>query len=395
MFSKMWVGVTKSKTSKMRVQVCENILRLAPVASIVFTTITICWSVFSIGEEEQNVSNEKVNFSISRVLTLLDEDEPLPPLFPFQTKDYLGYGFAILGLLLAAGGGIGGGGILVPIYILILDFPVKHAIPLASSTVLGGSIANNILNAPKRHPNHPRRPLIDWDLILQLEPMTILGALFGAVMNDYMPDIVLVVMMVILLTLTAQKTLSKANALYQKESELLKAQNSSEIMPLLGRIADEPTDMESSCESNSQDDDEKLEKHVPKSGEDDCGREALIDSLKLSILFVAITILNLLKGEHGESGGGPMGLNSCGAACFWAANIAMVAIITVFAVYVRWYILKRLKSGGPVLSDIEWDESNTVIYPAYAIVAGLVAGLFGVGGGIIKGPLMLALGEYK
>jgi uncharacterized membrane protein YfcA len=28
-----------------------------------------------------------------------------------------------------------------------------------------------------------------------------------------------------------------------------------------------------------------------------------------------------------------------------------------------------------------------------AIVAGLVAGLFGVGGGIIKGPLMLELGK--
>ena len=38
--------------------------------------------------------------------------------------------------LLAAGVGIGGGRILVPIYILLLEFPVKHAIPLASTTVL-------------------------------------------------------------------------------------------------------------------------------------------------------------------------------------------------------------------------------------------------------------------
>ena len=75
---------------------------------------------------------------------------------------------------------IGGGGILVPIYILLLQFPVKHAIPLASITVLGGAIANNILNASKVHPNHSERPLIDWDLILQLEPMTIGGALIGA-----------------------------------------------------------------------------------------------------------------------------------------------------------------------------------------------------------------------
>ena len=46
--------------------------------------------------------------------------------------------------------------------------------------ILGGAIANNILNASKVHPNHTERPLIDWDLILQLEPMTIGGALIGA-----------------------------------------------------------------------------------------------------------------------------------------------------------------------------------------------------------------------
>ena len=51
---------------------------------------------------------------------------------------------------------------LVPIYILLLQFPIKHAIPLASITVLGGAIANNILNASKVHPNHTERPLIDW-----------------------------------------------------------------------------------------------------------------------------------------------------------------------------------------------------------------------------------------
>ena len=100
-----------------------------------------------------------------RHLGIIDEGQGLPSLFPFRwPRDYLGFGFAILGLLLASGGGIGGGGILVPIYILILDFPVKNAIPLASITVLGGAVANNLLNMRKVHPDHPERPAIDWDL---------------------------------------------------------------------------------------------------------------------------------------------------------------------------------------------------------------------------------------
>ena len=84
-----------------------------------------------------------------RILTLMDEKEELAPLFPLSGLDYVGFGCAILGLVLAAGGGIGGGGILIPVYILILDFPVKHAIPLASITVLGGALANNMLNWSK------------------------------------------------------------------------------------------------------------------------------------------------------------------------------------------------------------------------------------------------------
>lgn len=70
-----------------------------------------------------------------------------------------------------AGGGIGGGGILVPIYILVMEFSPKHAIPLSNITVFGGAIANTILNTSKRHPLADR-PLVDWDLILVMEPLS-------------------------------------------------------------------------------------------------------------------------------------------------------------------------------------------------------------------------------
>lgn len=47
-------------------------------------------------------------------------------LFPLTTSDRLGFFLAIIGLMIAAGGGIGGGGILVPIYILVMGFSPKH-----------------------------------------------------------------------------------------------------------------------------------------------------------------------------------------------------------------------------------------------------------------------------
>ena len=70
-------------------------------------------------------------------------------------------------LQIAAGGGIGGGGILVPTYIFVLGFEPKIAIPLSNATILGSSIANVVLNARKRHPKADR-PLIDWDIMVRV-----------------------------------------------------------------------------------------------------------------------------------------------------------------------------------------------------------------------------------
>jgi hypothetical protein len=50
---------------------------------------------------------------LHRALSLIDESESLPPLFPFSPRDYVGLVCAIIGLFLAAATGMGGGGILV------------------------------------------------------------------------------------------------------------------------------------------------------------------------------------------------------------------------------------------------------------------------------------------
>lgn len=47
---------------------------------------------------------------------------------------------------------------------------------------MGGAIANFALNIHRRHPQL-NQPLIDWDLIMVMEPTTILGALLGSYLN--------------------------------------------------------------------------------------------------------------------------------------------------------------------------------------------------------------------
>ena len=64
-------------------------------------------------------------------------------------------------------------------------FPTNIAVALSNITIVGGAIANFLFNAPRRHNDGP---LIDWDLILVMEPATILGALVGGYLNKVCPS---------------------------------------------------------------------------------------------------------------------------------------------------------------------------------------------------------------
>ena len=82
---------------------------------------------------------------------------------------------------MAASGGIGGGGILVPLLIVVFEFNPKHAIPLSNFTILGSSVTNILMNLSKRHPGADR-PLVNWDMILVMEPLTMAGAVSPCMM---------------------------------------------------------------------------------------------------------------------------------------------------------------------------------------------------------------------
>ena len=53
---------------------------------------------------------------------------------------------------------------------------------LSNVTILSGACASFLFNVGRCRA-HSRRPLIDWDLILIMEPTTIIGALLGSYLN--------------------------------------------------------------------------------------------------------------------------------------------------------------------------------------------------------------------
>jgi hypothetical protein len=131
------------------------------------------------------------------------------PLWPLDARDVAGATLGALALIAAALGGVGGGGILLPIYILILDFRVKQAVALANATILGGAIANVLFAARRRHP-YADRPSINWTLIILFEPLVIFGSVLGSFGNKLLPDAVLQTILVVLYASLSYTTTRKA-----------------------------------------------------------------------------------------------------------------------------------------------------------------------------------------
>jgi uncharacterized membrane protein YfcA len=395
-------------------------------------------------------------------------------LFPFTSRDAWAFFLASLGLVIAAGGGIGGGGMLVPTYILILQFPAKHAIPLSNVTVFGGAVANTALNVKKRHPLADR-PLIDWDLILVMEPLTILGALVGTNLNKILPETIIVVLLVVLLSFIAYKTLKNAVEMYEKEGwaqvesteddlELVESENDLKVARidtaafskpyrLTRRVSGGSFELRGNLlkRSNSvrlsskrsfspelQLSPDVSEEAIASFGDFSVGNQSFGGSLmSVSLeanaqadvttsesqespspvlarlleeerhaptrnvyiiigMFLVVLLVNILKGSGAFPS--PLGIE-CGSLSFWLTEASLALGIVVVSLSARSSLLQRTRqkqvAGYQYLDcDIEWNGTSTIVYPLLSCTAGFVAGLFGIGGGIIKGPLMLALGVH-
>jgi hypothetical protein len=96
-------------------------------------------------------------------------------LFPMNENDIYGSLIMVVALFIAAASGIGGGGVLLPLFMIVFGFKPKAAIALSNFCILGNSVINIIVFAQRRHPLADR-PLVDWDLLLIFEPLTIAGA---------------------------------------------------------------------------------------------------------------------------------------------------------------------------------------------------------------------------
>jgi uncharacterized membrane protein YfcA len=384
-------------------------------------------------------------------------------LFPLSRTEIYGSIAAFISNILAAGSGLGGGGLLVPAYILTMGLSSHEAIPLSKATIFGSSIASFLINVRKRHPLARDRPLIDYETVLLLEPMTLAGTIIGVNMNKVFPEWLITVCIVWLLTKTSLRTYAKGISIWKQERaadnkmladivnywKLLPSQSNfkqfqavaraylkwkaykrptaslTSSAKVLGKTLEMPNpqdDDRSSLAStvlsiNDLDDDLDLSDnaseeetlmnagvqkshllidHMPTLDELKAYRSRVPygDLVVLFMTWIGLVLFSLAKGGHGSPS--IIGL-ACGSLGYW---LLVALSFPFFAFATLYYGIKIARahrflqaSGYEYLKgDMVWDRAAVIRYPALCTAAGLAAGLLGIGGGMVKGPLLLEMG---
>jgi uncharacterized membrane protein YfcA len=123
-------------------------------------------------------------------------------------------------LLLANMGGIGGGGLLVPVGLTFFGFDVKNAIYLSNLSICVSSLIRYLLNFKKPHPlKKGRGILVDMSLSALMLPMIVSGVSCGTLVSIVTPSIVVRISFVVFLAYFMAGLVIKTFKLYISESK--------------------------------------------------------------------------------------------------------------------------------------------------------------------------------
>ncbi|URE10949.1 hypothetical protein MUK42_23089 [Musa troglodytarum] len=278
-----------------------------------------------------------------------------------------------LGSAFGSVGGVGGGGIYVPMLTLIIGFDAKSSTAISKCMIMGAAGSTVWYNLKLRHPTLDM-PIIDYDLALLFQPMLMLGISIGVAFNVIFADWMVTVLLIILFIGTSSKAFLKGvetwkkETIMKKEAAMLKESNA-------GREEIEYKALPSGPGNSST---KARRKEVPVM-ENVCWKELGL----LCFVWIAFLILQVLKQNY---------TSTC-SLWYWILNLLQVPV----SLGVSGYEAVSLYKGKRIISSkgeegTSFTVLHLVFYCCIGILAGVVGGLLGLGGGFILGPVFLELG---
>ncbi|XP_068653068.1 sulfite exporter TauE/SafE family protein 4-like [Aristolochia californica] len=296
------------------------------------------------------------------------------PKLEFSWRIVLATVIGFLGSAFGTVGGVGGGGIFVPMLNLIVGFDTKSAAALSKCMIMGASISSVWYNLRVRHPSKDV-PILDYDLALLFQPMLMLGITIGVALSVVFPYWLITILIIILFIATSSRSFVKGIEMWKQET-IMKEE---EKIALLHSIAEVIIDAE-------------YEPLLPTEEKSDleilCFNIRWKKILVLFLVWVAFLLLQILKTD----------LPVCSPVS-WVLNILQFPIALSIFFYEALNLYgesKKRKSCGNTVAvcgaSIDWTISQLLLCALCGVLGGTVGGLLGSGGGFILGPLLLEIG---
>ncbi|KAK4730843.1 hypothetical protein R3W88_023831 [Solanum pinnatisectum] len=301
------------------------------------------------------------------------EDKVWPEL-EFSWRIVLATVIGFLGSACGTVGGVGGGGIFVPMLTLLLGFDTKSAAAISKCMIMGASASSVWYNLRVPHPCR-EAPILDYDLALLFQPMLMLGITVGVSLSVVFPYWLITVLIIILFMGTSSRSFFKAIEMWKEETVLKKSMKEVPVNSRGELVIDTV-----------------YEPLVPK--EEKTALEIFKFNLNLKrilVLFIVWFVFLLLQVFKND-------LVAC-TPLYWVLNlIQFPAALVVFGYEcVKLYKeskKRRLEGNRESIceADIQWTATNLIFCALCGILGGTVGGLLGSGGGFILGPLLLEIG---
>ncbi|CAM8916313.1 unnamed protein product [Rhodiola kirilowii] len=255
---------------------------------------------------------------------------------------------------------------------LVVGFDPKSATAISKCMIMGAAGSTVYYNLKLRHPTLDM-PIIDYDLALLMQPMLMLGISIGVTFNVIFADWMVTVLLIVLFIFTSTKAFFKGVDAWKKETIFKK--ESARRLESSG--ANQDVAYKPLPDNPNNDAKEDIEPEV-----------SVIENVywkELGLLvFVWFAFLGLQIAKNKTS--------TCSAA-YWVLNLLQIPVSVGVSLYEAASLYngqRKIASNGSEGS--EWKVHQLVLYCLLGVLAGIVGGLLGLGGGFILGPLFLELG---
>jgi uncharacterized membrane protein YfcA len=314
---------------------------------------------------------------------------------------------------LAAAAGVGGGGINVPILMLIYGFSFKRSVVFSSCTLLGSFTSQILVNYRKTHPFKTSRPLIYFEIALILLPAQLGGSNFGSMLVKILPDSVMYVLALCVLLFASCITFLKGQKMMHHEighteSNLQGSLLTGESSTTLGVATLSSFEYARSFDSFSQAIHTPISQfRVPQPDDQYLGQSnssgdlltpsttlfpKQVPSVPVRYPWDTIGILVLVWSIYVALlvANGVFDICSLGNTATFLAVYPPLFAGSIYGIYKA----AAEQKGNPVsvlIGDIKFDQFD--VKPACLVfVVGVLCSLLGIGGGELVGPLLLTLG---